>query len=274
MGRIGQLREQANQTFAMIKTGSHQKRKYRIHAVSGFINAMYACTTVPPNWYGLKQKHVTDVISYWRKRNLTDDSIRMYLAELRYFLQAINHPISEIDNKSLGLNRAKETQKIAFNEDCLQKVSNPMVLLIIRLQTEFGLTLSEAFCFCPDLHARADYLMLSRDMTNNSSDRTIQIYSKNQKDLIEFAKNIIDMNSDPVKQYGYDGLRDSYRNEVKKAGLTPSVNYRYVYARNRLENLLQSQSKTQAIEIILDEMGISKRALRRYLNEQYKIKKC
>ena len=71
-------------------------------------------------------------------------------------------------------------------------------------------------------------------MTHNSADRVIDIYSNSQKQLLELADSIIEMNSNPVKQYGYDSLTGRYRMEIKKAGLTPSVNYRYVFAQTHV----------------------------------------
>ena len=267
MGRTGQLREVAKRQFSRIKTGSHQKRKYRKNTVLRFIDTLYACGAVPPSWYGLTKDHILNTVTYWRKQSITDDSIRMYLAEIRYFLQAIDHQISDIDNKSLGLNRAAEVKKKKFHDDCLQKISDPIVNLIIRLQTEFGLTLSEAFHFTPDLHTRTKYLLLSRDMTHNSTDRVVDIYSDSQKQLLKLADSIIEMNSNLVKQYGYDSLRGRYRMEVIKADLTPSVNYRYIFAQNRFSYLSRHMKKADVIEMMLLEMGVGMRALRRYLSE-------
>ncbi len=110
MGRTGQLREVAKKQFARIKTGSHQKRTYRKNTVFRFIDTLYACGTVPPSWYGLNKDHISNAVTYWRKKPITDDSIRIYLAEIRYFLQTIDHQLSGIDNKSLGLNIALPTK--------------------------------------------------------------------------------------------------------------------------------------------------------------------
>ncbi|MDN5907042.1 MAG: hypothetical protein L0H33_01575 [Staphylococcus equorum] len=154
-----------------------------------------------------------------------------------------------------------------FHSNFLQKISDPIVSLIIRLQTEFGLTLSESFRFTPDLHARSKFLLLSRDMTNNSKDRVVDIYSEPQKQLIELAENLIEMNLNPIKQYGYDSLRGRYRVAIKKASLTPSVNYRYIFAQNRFAYLCKNMKKIDARKYLLLELGVSERALRRYLNE-------
>ncbi|STX55505.1 putative integrase [Legionella beliardensis] len=266
MGRLGHLREVAIRHLSLIKTGSHQKRTYRKNVVLRFINTLYACSPIPPNWYGLTKDHLLKVIIQWQRESKTDDTIRMYIAEIRYFLQAINHQLEGIDNKSLGLVRAKPVKIKRVHDDCLEKVSDPVVRFILSLQTEFGLTLSEAFRFTPDLHARTTFLLLSRDMTNNSKDRVIEIYSEAQKEVLKTA-TIINMNLNPIKQYGYEGVRGRYRMEVIKVGLTPAVNYRYVFAQNRLAYLQTSLPKREARQIILEEMGVSERALRRYLHE-------
>jgi len=142
-----------------------------------------------------------------------------------------------------------------------------MVLLLIKLQIDFGLTLSESFRFTPDLHVREEYLLLSRDMTHNSTDRLIKVYCDNQLETIQLSQSIIDMNSNPIKQCGYSGIRERYRFEVKKAGLTTSVNYRHVFAVRRLKYLSNFHSVSQAKEIITQEMKVSHRALRGYISE-------
>lgn len=267
MGRVSELREKANHTFSMIKTGSSQKRKYRKKAVFRFIDTLYASGHVPVNWYALNETHIKSVVSYWKKNGLTDDSIRMYLAEIRYFLQEIHHEINDIDNKSLGLIRSTAKAKKPFDDECLQKISDQMIILLVKLQTDFGLTLSESFRFTPDLHFRGKYLLLSRDMTNSSKDRHIQLYCEEQVETIGLSQNIIEINSNPIKQCGYAGLRERYRAEVKKANLTPSVNYRYIFANRRLGFLLTVYSKKEAKKIVMQEMNVSERILRGYINE-------
>lgn len=267
MGRINQLKEQANHAFSMIKTGSSKHRKYRKYAVYRFIDSLYASGSVPANWYKLTRDNITSVINHWRKSNISDESIRRYLSELRYFLQAINHNINDVDNRSLGLHRSKEQIKKPFNDDCLQKISDQIVLTILKLQTEFGLTLSESFRFTPDLHIREDHILLSRDITHNSTDRVIMFYSDSQLETVKLSQRLIACNSNPIKQFGYSGVRERYSSEIRKAGLTPTVNYRHVFAINRLHNLLFSYSRSEAIKIVLMEMSISQRALRRYISE-------
>ena len=267
MSRTSQLRDEARKVLDSIKTGSHQKRSYRKKVVFRFINALSGTGFVPPSWYGLSKKHIASVIQYWRNKNINDDSIRMYLADLRYFLQAIKHDISDIDNTSLGLNRSKEQEKRPYSLDCLQKISDKMVILLIKLQTEFGLTLSEAFRFTPDLHIREKFLLLSRDMTNNSTDRSVAITTPNQKKVIGLSESIIEMNKNPIKQYGYTLIRERYRHEIIKAGLSPKTNYRHVYAKQRMDSLKKTNKSVEAKRIVLLEMGITSLTLWRYLNE-------
>ena len=267
MSRTSQLKDEARRVLDSIKTGSHQKRAYRKKVLFRFVNALSGTEFVPPTWYGLNKNHIASVVQYWRNKNLNDNSIRMYLADIRYFLQTIKHDISNIDNRSLGLNRSREKDKRPFSPDCLQKISDKVVILLLKLQTEFGLTLSEAFRFTPDLHIREQFLLLSRDMTNNSSDRSVEISTQNQKDVICLAESIIEMNQNPIKQHGYTLLREQYRHEIIKAGLSPKANYRYVYARARLANLEKANKPADAKRIVLSEMGITGLTLWRYLNE-------
>lgn len=267
MSRTSHLRDEARRALDSIKTGSHQKRIYRKKVVFRFINALSSTSFVPASWYGLNNDHISSVVHYWRNKNINDNSIRMYLADLRYFLQAIKHDINNIDNRSLGLKRTKDSEKNPYSLDCLQKITDKTVILLIKLQTEFGLTLSEAFRFTPDLHIREKFLLLSRDMTNNSTDRSIEICTQNQKEVIRLAENMIEMNKSPTKQYGYTLIREHYRHEIIKVGLSPKTNYRYVYAKQRLADLEKTHDPKDAKSIVLSEMGVTSLTLWRYLNE-------
>lgn len=268
MSRAGDLKDEANAFFKMNKTGSHQKRVYRKKVVFKFIDTLSATRKVPLNWRCLNKSHFLEVIIYWRKNKLADDSIRRYIGEIRCFLQVINYDVKDIENNSLNIKRADDIKKIEYHDDYLQKITDTTVLLLLSLQTEFGLTLSEAFRFSPSLHVRETFILLPRDMTNNSEDRVINIINKNQKEVIELGISIIDENINLIQQNGYHSLRERYRQQMIKAKLTPSVNYRHVYAKKRLKALIPNGHKSKALEIILNEMGVSTRTLRRYINEQ------
>jgi len=267
MSRATDLKLEANRILKMNKMGSFQKRNYRKNVIENFIDSLSAERNVPASWFDLNKNHILSALMHWRKRKLANDSLKRYIGEVRCFLQMIKHEIIDIDNKSLDIYRSKETTKVEYNDDYLQKISDPIVLLLIQLQTNFGLTLSESFRFTPDLHNRETYIMLSRDMTNNSKDRIINIVTKIQKKTVQLSSSIIEPNKNPITQYGYHALRERYRNEVNKIGLTPSVNYRYVFAKKKLSSGMDSKEKKEVMKTILDEMKISSRTLRNYLNE-------
>jgi len=267
MGRVNELKNYASLMLNRIKSGTHQKRKYRKSSIFKFIDSFYMAGYVPANWHMVTKENIESTIGYWRKKGLTDDSIRMHIADIRYFLQVINHNIEGIENKALGLSRTAEKKKIPFKNDYLQKVSDPISHLILSLQIEFGLTLSESMRFNPDLHIKEGYIMLTRDITYDSKDRVIIIYCETQRKLIIKARQILETNSSPIFQFGYSSVRERYRFEIKRIRLTPSVNYRYVYAKNRMNFLTETHNKDTAFNVIIDEMSISKCTLRRYLHE-------
>ena len=267
MSRARSLKEEANAIFKMNKTGTYQKRLKRRQVIYKFIDTLSAIKEVPLNWMGLKKEHVIKVINYWRKNKLANDSVRRYVGEIRYFLKVIGYDVKDIDNKSLNIKRTDDIKKVEYHDDYLQKISDKKVYLLLSLQTEFGLTLSEAFRFSPSLHIRDTLILLSRDITNNSEDRVINIITENQKKVVGMAFSIIDENINLIQQYGYTLLREFYRREMIKIKLTPSVNYRHVYAKKRLIELTASDSKKKSLELILNEMGVESRTLRKYLNE-------
>ena len=267
MGRTSQLREKARLVLDTVNIGSYQKRCYRKNVVLNFIDILYITKQVPASWYALGKEHIQAAVALWRKQNKSDASIRMYLANLRFFLKSIDHHIDDIDNQKLGLKRAKETPKNPYSPDKHNQISDPLVFFLLSLQTEFGLTLSESFRFNPDLHARDNFIILTRDITNNSKDRAIPVSLEAQRSALDMGSQLLPMNHDPIRRFGYSAVRERYRHEIVRAGLTASVNYRHVYAKNRYA-LLQIQPPPRAAKsILLDEMGISSLTLWRFLNE-------
>ena len=88
---------------------------------------------------------------------------------IRQFLKRIDHPISGIDNKNLGLSRQISYKKlITVSPSILQKISEPIPKILLELQIHFGLTNSEAMRLLPDIHIRDNSLWITREIASNS----------------------------------------------------------------------------------------------------------
>lgn len=267
MGRLSQLRDEARHILDNINNGSYQKRCYRKNIVLNFVDVLYITKKVPPSWYALSKEHIQAVVAFWRGQNKSDASIRMYLANVRFFLNSLNHPIDMIDNKSLGLKRAADQPKNPYSQEKHNQITDPLVSFLLSLQTQFGLTLSESFRFNPDLHINENFVFLSRDITNNSRDRAIPVCFDVQKSILEMGSRLLPMNHDPIKRFGYSAVRTRYRHEILRAELSASVNYRHIYAQNRYPQLLAEHPQKVARSMLMDEMSVASLALWRFLNE-------
>lgn len=90
----------------------------------------------------------------------------------------------DIDNKSLGLSRQRSVRKAQnISPDIWTEISQPIARIIMGLQTQFGLTFSEAIQLIDGVHVKEDMLWITRDIAFNSEDRTIPVCTKNQQSL-------------------------------------------------------------------------------------------
>lgn len=267
MSRLANLKLEARNILGNIKTGSHSKRVYREKVIFRSIYNLASTGNVPVTWHAFNGEHLRNLISHWRNSSISDESIRMYLAEIRFFLNSIGVDVIR-DNKSVGLKRKPTKRKSAFTFEKLDSITDDLTLCIIKLQIYFGLTLSESFRFNPSIYYRGDYLLITREVTSNSRDRGIDIYNQEQKDTISAIESILPENNNIIEYYGYHSVRERYKILVTQSGLTSGVSYRDVFARNRYQHLIQNHSEDETKNILMDEMGISRITLWRYLSER------
>lgn len=136
------------------------------------------------------------------------------------------------------------------------------------LQTQFGLTFSEAMRFIPDIHFRQESLWITREIAFNSEDRTIPLRNDKQKAIIEDLIKHTCGSKSLMQHHGYDAIRHQWHQALEQRQLPIHTNYRYLYAKHLNEELVPILGSYQVSWLIRDEMGIkSRNTLWRYLNE-------
>ncbi len=192
-----------------------------------------------------------------------------YMTVIRHFLTSIHCPVSGMDNKSLNIKRQYNAcKKSAIPVHIWQNMTEPSARYIMALQTQFGLSFSEAIHCIPDIHFREDSLAITREIAFNSEDRIIPLRHDIQKDIIDKITRHTGGNKNLVQHHQYNTIRYQWRQALTGLSLPINKSYRYLYAQQMKAELSPVLGNYQVSWIIRNEMGIkSRNTLWGYLNE-------
>ena len=263
--RKNTLRKTANQYLKMNRTGEFRDKKQREHVLHKLIHDLFLIKNIPPKWEALTSEHFHQLMKLWRRHQLQPTTIMKHMTIIRRFLGSFEYEMTQISNQALGLKYKKKQPKVSIDAiSHFKNTINPIARVLLGLQIHFGLTRSEAMRINPSIHVRAEKLWLTREMTFNSRDRVIPILTKEQRLLLnqmKGEKNLIEL-------YGYDAVRLAWQQELRHLKLPPQKSYRYIYAKQRYEQLKNKLTHYKLQLLIMDEMAIKSRTtLWGYLNE-------
>lgn len=267
--RTNQLRHYANRYLNEDNRGSYRDKMYRLFVIHKVVNDLFAIGKVPPKWHALTSVHITELITFWRKRKIKPATIMKYMTVIRWFLKTIEHNLSEIDNQKLGLFRtSKSKRKTTVSLEILQNISNPIARVLLNLQINFGLTLSEAMRVVPEIHIQEEALWLTREMTSNSQDRFIPLRTEQQKILLQELIALTGQHQNLMNAQGYEAIRHAYRKALAEINLSYRQSYRYLYAQTVYQQLSPLLRNYELTLLLMREMGLQSRVtLWGYLNE-------
>jgi len=255
--RKSELRQTAVHYLDFNRQGPYRSRVHRRHVIHKMIESLFAIRDVPPLWHALTQIQMQKLVVYWQQKNISPTTIMKYMTVIRQFLLFLGHDLPGIDNQSLGLHRKKPLRKhksIPF--DILDKLSDPIVQVLLGMQLHYGLTLSEAMRFCPKVFATSESLWITRDIASNSKDRFIPIRSAYQTKLLEKLFALIGSEDNLLSAQGYDAVRYAYRKSMKHLRLPTRKTYRYMYAQMIYAQLSPALSRPDLMSLIQHEMGL------------------
>lgn len=201
------------------------------------------------------------------KKNKKDSTIRKYISQIKSFFDAIGHQVDGLDSKSLGIESAPIHVNHSINDEVIQQIHDPLIKIILLLQTKFGLTFAEAIRFVPDIHTYPEGLWLTREITRNSLDRTIKYQNEYQQAIIQELSALLSNCESARARFGYEAIRVLYRIGLKQVGLKSSIHYRSIYAKERFHALAKQTPTKLARQKVMEEMSISSATLRRFLHE-------
>ncbi|HAT1762252.1 TPA: integrase [Legionella pneumophila] len=262
------LRQTANRYLKMDNRGSFKDKKHRAFVIHKMIDDLFVIGQVPQSWQALEKHHIEQLVQHWLKRGINPATIMRYMTTIRKYLINIGCPLRNIDNKSLQLVRSKVRKtKTDIQPDIWENMHFPLPRMIMALQTQFGLTFSEAIHLQPDIHIQEHRLWITREISFNSKDRMIPIRNNNQHVIVADLCKLT--NNRSIKETNrYDDIRMTWRNELSTHHLPTIKSWRYLYAKWLYQVLCPILGNYQTCWVIRDEMGIkSRNTLWLYLNE-------
>lgn len=266
--RKNELRRLANSQLMSDNRGSHRDKQYRRFVIHKVMHDLFKLGKIPSKWHGLNQEHVRALVFYWKKSKVNPTTLMKYMTVLRYFLKSIDHYINGIDNQSLGIVRTKSKTKKSPTPDVIFQIADPLAKLLVQVQSNFGLTFSEAIRIIPGIHIREHDIWLTRDIAFNHQDRVISIRHDDQLTLLQSFSSHTTNQQSLIGSLGYHAVLHLYRIALQNAGLSSLKSYRYLYAKQQHAYLLQAFSTQKANEILMREMGLKSRStLWGYLHE-------
>ncbi|HBD7396233.1 phage integrase N-terminal domain-containing protein [Legionella longbeachae] len=262
------LRQTANRYFQLDNRGSYQEKKKRTYVIHKMIDALFCMGNVPTSWQALKSEHIHMLVEYWKKQHVKDATIMRYMTIIRNYLHDINCQIPNIDNKSLQLHRIKpKYQRLKWQCDLWESFSNMTPRIIMALQTQFGLTFSEAIHIKTGIHIKEHKLSLTREITFNSLDRMIPIRNEIQKNILSDLEKLTNRQS-LVQFFSYKRVKLDWNQALIELGIPLKKSWRYLYARQMYQYLLPLLGNYQTCLVLQDELGIkSRNTLWAYLHE-------
>ena len=186
----------------------------------------------------LKPKHVNALINHWQDQGISVGTLKNRLSALRWWAKKINKPsIIARENSAYGIGKkesvANESKAQDLNEKKLSKISDPYVILSIRLQAAFGLRREESIKFSPSYAVQDDHIKLKSSWTKGGRARTVPITNEGQRRLLAEVRALarggalIPPHLDYVKQL------HRYERQIRNAGLSRLHGLRHGYAQQR-----------------------------------------
>src|SRR5690606_10352210 len=189
----------------------------------------------------LKGKHVQALLERWQGEGLSSGTIKNRLSHLRWWAEKIGKAgILPADNMQLGVaerryvtneNKAKELG------DRLDRITDPHVLMSLRLQAAFGLRREESIKFQPRYADRGDQIAIKGSWAKGGRDRTVPITTPEQRAVLDEAHRLTGLGSLIPSHKTYIQQRHVYDGQCKAAGLSNMHGLRHRYAQMRYEVL-------------------------------------
>ncbi|MBR8843871.1 MULTISPECIES: phage integrase N-terminal domain-containing protein [Pseudoalteromonas] len=192
----------------------------------------------------LKPKHVNYLVERWQGEGLSAGTIKNRLSHVRWWAEKIGKA-SMLPKSNNGANQAitldlekrtytpTESKAKELEQNKLEKVSDPLVKLSLRLQREFGLRREEAIKFRPNYAIRGEQLVLKPSWTKGGRPRVIPIRTESQRHLLQQVQNQVGGGALIRPDRNYIQQLKAYERQTSQAGLDKNHGLRHMYAQQR-----------------------------------------
>lgn len=218
--------------------GSFETRVGRERQLSAIANQLHDLGFRQLKATSLKQKHVQALVDQWLGQNLSAGTIKNRMSCLRWWAEKVNkRAVVASANDFYGIPDrqfvAQESKARDLAKDQLTLVKDEHVRMSLRLQQAFGLRREEALKIQPRWADRGDHLQLKASWTKGGRERTVPIRTKEQRALLEEAKQLAGLGSlIPGGRQYIEQLR-IYERHTANAGLSKMHGLRHAYAQQR-----------------------------------------
>jgi len=213
----------------------------------------------------LKQKHICNLVDYWKDQYLDVATIKNRMSTLRYACRLLKkaNVVFSNDHYDIGQRTYVPTSNKAIKNVNLTKINNLYVKQSLKLQQLFGLRREESIKFNVSVADKGDYIELKSSWTKGGIGRIIPVANQEQRDCLEQIKQLCKVKSLIQEERNFIEQRNLYDRLTHNAGLRNLHGLRHAYAQKRYFNLTNELSKDTGWHSPLDG-GKSRSKLSKY----------
>ena len=191
----------------------------------------------------LKQKHVQALVDYWRGKGLSDGTIANRLAFLRRVTAWTGRPnVVHKTNAEYGLSprgqAATEDKSLRVGKEVLDRVADRRVRASLRLSAALGLRREESIKIVPSHADHGNRLVLDGPWCKGGRGREIAITTPEQREALDFAKEVAEKGSLIPPWSSYVEHRDgAFQRACEAVGLNHRHGLRHAYVQDKYKAL-------------------------------------
>ncbi len=195
----------------------------------------------------LKEKHVKALINHWQDQALSLNTIKARMARLRWWAEKVGKPnVISPRNSDYGIEKRSyvsvESKASDIDESKAASINDQYVLASLRLAKAFGLRKEEAIKFTASYADKGDHIQLKASWCKGGKARTIPVLTQEQREALDFAKQIARKGSLIPTHLNYHEQVNRYEKQTIKVGFRRLHGLRHRYAQWRYETLTGWQS--------------------------------
>ncbi len=183
----------------------------------------------------LKQKHIHNLVEYWKDQYLDVATIKNRMSVLRYACRLLKKANVVFSNDHYDIGQRSyipEDNKAIKNID-LTSINDTYIAQSLRLQQLFGLRREESIKFNASMADKVDYIELKSSWTKGGIRRIIPIATQEQRDCLKQIKLLCGTKSLIPEKRKFIEQRNLYDRLTHNAGLRNMHGLRHAYAQKR-----------------------------------------